>query len=403
MCKINEISSYLTPNSKENLDWLYFINKGFMNDSQVKSDEEEILIEDWKIFSKALELLENKSPRVVGDVLLLGFLYGYQHLYTMYSFGRIDSFKRGTKKDYQRYEQCLDLLGLYYGPGLLAMYISKYHENSTIVQAENFIREAINDVIIEFSKATDLDMPIKTDVINKLNHTFIVLGGLPQINDMKKMEELYSGIELKGDEKILETTIKLISYHNKIDNEPKSSWKYQVNGLSHLNNLKYIVEQNVLNVPFEYISYPYFHPNRSRFFNTATLFTEVVLTLNEGIKEHLKNNYDINYKLDYDSVELGYKNYLKWEKTNVEKTLPGFNLTNRQLYWLSFANSYFMKYHSNVSLYQLDALNVQFEYFHLWFKFRPEFREAFNCSEPTENEKKEFEVFVKKFYKGYRP
>jgi hypothetical protein len=80
ICKIKEIGSFLTPNSQLHLDWLYFINQNFMSDSLVLSNEEEILIEDWQVFARALELLEKTPRRVISDVFFLGFLYGYNHM-----------------------------------------------------------------------------------------------------------------------------------------------------------------------------------------------------------------------------------------------------------------------------------------------------------------------------------
>lgn len=108
--------------------------------------------------------------------------------------------------------------------------------------------------------------------------------------------------------------------------------------------------------------------------------------------------------MDYDSIQLGYLNYAKWEKSNPEeeKRLPGFLLTNKQMFWLAFANSYYMKYHTHVSFYQLEALNLQYNYFHVWFKARPEFREAFNCTDLNENEQKQFETLKEKFNKVHR-
>lgn len=112
----------------------------------------------------------------------------------------------------------------------------------------------------------------------------------------------------------------------------------------------------------------------------------------------------MQYHLDYDSIQLGFKNYVKWESVNkkLEKKLPGFLMTNPQMYWLAFANSYFMKYHTKVPFYQLEALNLQYTYFHVWFKARPEFREAFNCSDLNENEQKQFETLKDKFNKVHR-
>lgn len=114
--------------------------------------------------------------------------------------------------------------------------------------------------------------------------------------------------------------------------------------------------------------------------------------------------YKISYELDYDSIQLGYKNYVKWDTLNkgAEKNLPSFQLTGPQMYWLSFANSYYMKYHTNVPFYQLEALNLQYTYFHVWLKARPEFREAFNCTDLNDNEQKQFEILKEKFSKVHK-
>jgi hypothetical protein len=72
------------------------------------------------------------------------------------------------------------------------------------------------------------------------------------------------------------------------------------------------------------------------------------------------------------------------------------------MYWLSFANTYFMKYHTSVPFYQLKAINLQYTYFHVWFKARPEFREAFNCSALDENEEKQFAHLREKFGRVHR-
>jgi hypothetical protein len=62
-----------------------------------------------------------------------------------------------------------------------------------------------------------------------------------------------------------------------------------------------------------------------------------------------------------------------------------------------------MKYHRNVPFYQLEALDLQFQYYHVWFKARQNFRDAFNCStDLNETEKEQFEMFKKTFNKVYR-
>lgn len=77
---IKDIGKYLTPNSQLDLDWLHFVNQAFLNHSKVLSGDEEILVEDWYIFAKILELYEDTSPKIVSDVFFHAFLFGYQHM-----------------------------------------------------------------------------------------------------------------------------------------------------------------------------------------------------------------------------------------------------------------------------------------------------------------------------------
>lgn len=43
-----------------------------------------------------------------------------------------------------------------------------------------------------------------------------------------------------------------------------------------------------LDIPSQWILYPWFHPNRPDFFNTATLFSDVVESINSGLQEYLE-------------------------------------------------------------------------------------------------------------------
>lgn len=80
ICAIKDIGNYLTPESQLNFDWTQFVSNEFLNHSKPASGDDEILIEDWEIFAKSMELVENTAPRIMGDVMFLGFLYGFQHM-----------------------------------------------------------------------------------------------------------------------------------------------------------------------------------------------------------------------------------------------------------------------------------------------------------------------------------
>lgn len=144
-----------------------------------------------------------------------------------------------------------------------------------------------------------------------------------------------------------------------------------------------------------YIHYPYYHPNRSRFFNTATLFEETVKALQTGMDNYLYQNWNYRRTCDYksSSLDLSYINYVKWEESGrKELSLSGFFLTNRQIYWIAIAQKMFFKYHSHLKIDK--ETNLLFENFHLFFKNNYNFRKAFNCLKLTKPEQKEFNKYL---------
>lgn len=90
---IKDTSRILLTNSKLNLNWLSLINDAFLERSQAITGNEEILIEDSEIFIKSMILFEETAPRIMTDVIMLGFLLGFQHMYVVYPFTNIDSHK----------------------------------------------------------------------------------------------------------------------------------------------------------------------------------------------------------------------------------------------------------------------------------------------------------------------
>ena len=51
------------------------------------------------------------------------------------------------------------------------------------------------------------------------------------------------------------------------------------------------------------------------------------------------------------------------------------------MYWMAFANFYFLRYLNADTLHQKEHVRFQLSNFHLWIKNRKEFRTAFNCSD----------------------
>lgn len=78
-----------------------------------------------------------------------------------------------------------------------------------------------------------------------------------------------------------------------------------------------------------------------------------------------------------DELTFSYRYYLNWESRNgLEATLPGFLLTNRQMFWLSLRQSKCFKSQVGNSD-QNDADYYISEY--------PEFSEAYKCNRESVN------------------
>lgn len=281
--KIKDISRILLPpDTKLHLDWLAIVNEGFLEHSQAVSDEEEILIEDWSIFAKSLELIESTNLRNIIDVFFIVFLIRYEHTYNPYS-SKGELVKQ--KYDTERFEICLNFLQMNLAPGMLSLLSNEYKVKNK--QVESFINEALKEVLSEINEVSNIESVVKDDIKRKFKKIKIIYGINEEIYDSEKMKELYQEIELNGDEGILETTNKLIIFNEKLNNEPRSNWHFLVNQLSHLGSIKYFPEIDVLFIPIEYLMYPYYDVARPRFFNTATLFAETVLNVHEGLKRYM--------------------------------------------------------------------------------------------------------------------
>lgn len=147
---------------------------------------------------------------------------------------------------------------------------------------------------------------------------------------------------------------------------------------------------NFSDIPSLRILYPYYHPKRPRFFNTATVFKDIVNELNRVVKKYLSTHWNTQFEHD-NEYNLAYNNYVNWEKTGgKELQLPGFFLSNRQMYWIALIHVKFYKYDPEYLKYPLDIFKIK--HMHILYKAFRNFRDAFNCSELTTNEENIFEI-----------
>lgn len=152
-------------------------------------------------------------------------------------------------------------------------------------------------------------------------------------------------------------------------------------------------------IPAEFTLPPYFDPNRSRFFNLATLYIDTINALRDGLYSLF--NYLDPFKLEnyeFNSARMADENYVRWENGGgKELQMSSFKLTNRQMLWLAIAHVNAVQHHKSEK-YSLNFKHkIWSSNLHLNFKSRKEFREAFQCANSTQEELNMFSQFIRSF------
>lgn len=146
-------------------------------------------------------------------------------------------------------------------------------------------------------------------------------------------------------------------------------------------------------VPAIWTLYPFFHPERPRYFNMATLYKSAVTYITIGLNNASPNEGFEAFDLDFE--EMADKSYVRWEANGgVDLQLPSFKLTNRQMLWLCLA-------HRSASIFQklsVKDITIKYhrilnKYFHISLKANQGFRDAFQCGDLTSAEIKQLIEF----------
>lgn len=135
-------------------------------------------------------------------------------------------------------------------------------------------------------------------------------------------------------------------------------------------------DQVSLDVPVIWTLYPYFHPNRPRFFNMATLYSSVL----HGIRVGLIRAFPNKKNFLPPTVEMADKSYVRWEANGgVDLRLPAFKLTNRQMLWLCIVHKFATKYHRSTPKLVGQQNRIANDNLHINLMRKPGFVEAFQC------------------------
>ena len=213
-------------------------------ESQLNSDSE-ILIEKPELILKLFELMKVTQKRTLADIFAFYFMYFKKELFIVYSFDEHEGGINGSKKSRQRWEQCVDMLNIYYGPAVEAIYAVRYFNKKVQDSTKELVKEVVQDLIAEVNKINFTD-EVKQDLVEKLNAIKYVIGYPEEILDLRKIEEFYNELNLNGTEGIVESFLKIGGYDWKILNNLKSNWKKKLIELIYTDNIKYYSDDNIL-------------------------------------------------------------------------------------------------------------------------------------------------------------
>lgn len=136
--------------------------------------------------------------------------------------------------------------------------------------------------------------------------------------------------------------------------------------------------------------YPFFHPNRSKFFNMVTLYKATLEAIDEGLEQAFPDRL-LNF---FSSERITDKSYLKWEvEGGVDRSLPAFKLTNRQMLWVCMAHTIARKFHRNSPKHINEKNRIVNDNLHIHFKQFSGFRDAFECDNLTSDEEKKLKEY----------
>lgn len=258
------------------------------------------------------------------------------------------------------------------------------------------MKQAIDSLLV--AKLTDKTVEnaaaaIVTEVMNDLG-TKLVYSEIfsDNIVNMKILDEAYKNLQLNGSESFVEMYIKidrLTRRQLKVFEQPdKDWWDEELNAITTqppkflwrpLWNRNYF-----LDIPVKWTVYPAFHIHRPRFFNTAAFYREALRIIRQDFWNEVF------------PVDLAYKNYAGWlEKGNHDLHLPGFKMTSRQMFWLSYTHVATEKYQRGVSKRFELANQLTNNYMHVILKSKSDFRNDFHCDEMSPKETELLEEFEK--------
>lgn len=191
-----------------------------------------------------------KTFRIISDAFSITFLYANRYDIILRFFNDQNLKQRGTKHALQRWIHCINQHFLSnMMPALLFMYEQHRPEWDRTLgdfdrdliderveiakNAEILSKEAVEEYKKRFLEQIEAKIPanIAVDVYNKLKNLKIVISLQKSIFPIGKFKEFYKNLNLNGEENFLKSIWEFQKHHKKIQNEPNSSWRKQIDRL----------------------------------------------------------------------------------------------------------------------------------------------------------------------------
>lgn len=279
-----------------------------------------------------------------------------------------------TAKSLERWDQCVEMISDHMKLALYFLYVSKYGNKVEDVSMKEFLREAQTFAVKRIKAGVRWSEDIKKDLVDVVTAIKVVTAYSNEyFLDAKKIEEFYAQLQISDDQNFLELLMEIRLYQNRVALEPPQSERRKIFGH---------IEKEVLFISAEKLYYPFYHSQRPRFFNAATVenyfFERLEIRLRNRMKtKHKITDFAWNLDLFWDSWHVAYEFYEEWLKARGEDLeLGAHRLSNKQLFWVAAVRSAVAK-----QRYEKPEEEAK------WFSVlnrsmlkRPGFVEAFHCN-----------------------
>lgn len=185
----------------------------------------------------------------MANIFAMFFLHAHKETFIVYSFNRRDAQDRGTKQDFQRFEQCINFAEKHVQPALQALFAKKYFDEATQLAAKQLIMEVVRDVIDEVKVMKKIDdEDYRKKLIRHLSNMKISVMFPDEALNQTIIDEMYDELNVNLNyHSHLELHIALKKHHDKIVAAEKTTWIRRVDKLiPSFAFINYFWDENVL-------------------------------------------------------------------------------------------------------------------------------------------------------------